>query len=48
MWDSNYWNTRNTYTRAGFITGVEWGNVYLWWGGICTLLNPTSSTWVTW
>ena len=48
MWNATYDTTVTRYTKAGFVTGVLYGDVILWWGGICTLLDPTSSTTVTW
>jgi hypothetical protein len=48
MWDASYSQTTSKYTKPGFVSGVLYGDVLLWWGGICTLLNPTSSTTVTW
>ena len=48
LWNATYQTTAKRYTKAGFVTGVLYGDVILWWGGICTLLDPTSSTTVTW
>lgn len=44
MWSAGYDNTKYLRTAKGFVTGVLSGNVDLWWGGICTVLYPTSST----
>jgi hypothetical protein len=48
MWNASFSHTTNRYTKQGFVTGVAYGEVYLWWGGICSLLYPTSSTHVSW
>jgi hypothetical protein len=48
MFNATYRNTVDKYTKSGFVTGVLYGDVFLWWGGICTLNDPTSSAEVTW
>jgi hypothetical protein len=47
MWNTHYSHTVAKYTQTGFVSGVLSGDVILWWGGICTISYPTSSTTVT-
>jgi hypothetical protein len=47
MWNAGYDTTKTLYTKTGYVTGALSGNVDLWWGGICSILHPTSSTTVT-
>jgi hypothetical protein len=47
MWNAGYDTTKTLYTKTGYVSGVLSGEVYLWWGGICSILHPTSSTTVT-
>jgi len=42
---STYETSRTTFTGAGFVTVGLSGFVALWWGGTCTINNPTD--WVT-
>jgi hypothetical protein len=47
MWNAGYDTTKGLYTKTGYVSGALSGEVYLWWGGICSILHPTSSTTVT-
>lgn len=48
MWSSTYNTSRTVYTRSGYVSGVLYGYVEVWWGLFCYIEWPTSHADVTW
>jgi hypothetical protein len=48
MASSTYSTDRRVDTYAGYVTGGLSGWVQLWWGGKCSILNPTDGETITW
>jgi len=47
MANANYVRSQLVNTGTGFVANGLSGSITLWWGGVCTIENPTSSTDVT-
>ncbi|MGC5015211.1 hypothetical protein ACLQ2R_30985 [Streptosporangium sp. DT93] len=47
-WSSTYAAYDAPFTGSGYVTSGMSGDVNLVWGGGCTIVNPTSSTTVSW
>jgi hypothetical protein len=45
---SYFQNAQNKYTDTGWVNTALSGTVLLWWGGTCTLLNPTDGAQIGW
>jgi hypothetical protein len=47
MFSSSYYSSNYIYLSVGDAFAVLSGSVRLWWGGTCTLANPTSTAYIS-